>query len=316
MSTPRIHVEAWDPAYGAPITPDDALAPSESEVDTTVETDDTWEPIRGEDDGVGDVWFVDGVERIDARITIDRGEGIPGSGLCGSIAVGAVRWDRIERRAEVAVERVERYVIVGEGETAPGITAGNLRYLPRSVASSDPGDLRKDLHNTMRQAEGELSRDLAEDGHFVVGDGPVSKETSREAVGYIKTHRVSYLSGHAAECVRALPVGHRTPLFLLGGSTAYPRYSWYSRIAERPDTHAWYGIVRGDVSQVVSEAVAARLAGRCAALLPLVAAPAHTDPRAPQNLVPIAALERALRRRLGDRGLTHRAIAGAVRGGA
>jgi hypothetical protein len=54
------------------------------------------------------------------------------------------------------------------------------------------------------------------------------------------------------------------------------------------------------------------MADRSAAVLPLVASEAHIDPRAPQNLVPIAALERDLRHRMGDRGLVYRALREAV----
>jgi hypothetical protein len=38
----------------------------------------------------------------------------------------------------------------------------------------------------------------------------------------------------------------------------------------------------------------------------------HIDPRAPQNLVPIGALERELRHRMGDPGLVYRALRLAV----
>ena len=54
------------------------------------------------------------------------------------------------------------------------------------------------------------------------------------------------------------------------------------------------------------------MAGLTAALLPRTASEPHIDPRAPQNLVPVAALERELRRRMGDRGLVFRAIRSAV----
>ena len=53
-----------------------------------------------------------------------------------------------------------------------------------------------------------------------------------------------------------------------------------------------------------------------AALLPLAAMPLHLDARAPQNLVPIAALEKELRRWLGDEGLVRRALRTAVNGAA
>jgi hypothetical protein len=43
-----------------------------------------------------------------------------------------------------------------------------------------------------------------------------------------------------------------------------------------------------------------------------VASQAHLDPRAPQNLVPIGALERELRHRMGDPGLVYRALRAVV----
>ena len=54
------------------------------------------------------------------------------------------------------------------------------------------------------------------------------------------------------------------------------------------------------------------IADRSAALLPVVASEPHLDPRAPQNLVPIGALERQLRHRMGDPGLVYRALRAAV----
>jgi hypothetical protein len=50
------------------------------------------------------------------------------------------------------------------------------------------------------------------------------------------------------------------------------------------------------------------LADTTAKLLPRFASSEHKDPRAPQNLYPIGALERELRRRLGDPHLLYRAL--------
>ena len=88
----RIFVESWSPEYGAPL---DAatLAPAEGSVDESVETS-AWAPRDGIDDGVERVAFVDGVRRIDARLTIDDPEDGPVPGLCGTFVVGAVRWSR------------------------------------------------------------------------------------------------------------------------------------------------------------------------------------------------------------------------------
>jgi hypothetical protein len=56
----------------------------------------------------------------------------------------------------------------------------------------------------------------------------------------------------------------------------------------------------------IDEAI--RLADTVAAILPRFASEPHKDPRAPQNLYPIAGLERTLRRRLGDPSLMERAL--------
>ena len=57
------------------------------------------------------------------------------------------------------------------------------------------------------------------------------------------------------------------------------------------------------------------LADRTAAMLPRFASEPHIDPRAPQNLVPIGALERELRRRLGDKNFVFRALREAIGAG-
>jgi hypothetical protein len=56
----------------------------------------------------------------------------------------------------------------------------------------------------------------------------------------------------------------------------------------------------------VPEAVA--LADQVTAALPRFASEAHKDGRAPQNLYPIAGLERDLRHRLGDPQILYRAL--------
>ena len=70
--------------------------------------------------------------------------------------------------------------------------------------------------------------------------------------------------------------------------------------------------MRCEASGQLPKDQAATIADRTAALLPIVASEPHVDPRAPQNLVPIGALEKELRHRMGDRGLVYRALREAV----
>jgi hypothetical protein len=72
--------------------------------------------------------------------------------------------------------------------------------------------------------------------------------------------------------------------------------------------------VRHESSADRPVAGALRLAQLTAATRPRYASTPHKEPRAPQNLFPIAGLERELRRRLGDAAFVHRALRVAAAG--
>jgi hypothetical protein len=92
----------------------------------------------------------------------------------------------------------------------------------------------------------------------------------------------------------------------------FARYSWYVRLADVEGGHAWSGIARCEISGGLSKERAIELANHVTGFLPALASLPHLDPRAPQNLVPIGALERHLRRFLGDQKLAYRALRQAV----
>ena len=60
--------------------------------------------------------------------------------------------------------------------------------------------------------------------------------------------------------------------------------------------------------RAVPRSEAAAVADACTLALPRYASEAHKDARAPQNLYPIAGLERELRHRLGDARLLYRSL--------
>jgi hypothetical protein len=302
----RIFVEGWSPSYGAPLDTAE-LAPAEGSVDETVERAE-WSAIAGVDDGVDTIAFVDGVRRIDARLTIDDPLG-PVPGVCGTLAVGAVRWDRRARRSVVVEERVERWAVLAGGrpEVFPTVDL-QPPYETLTIADRDGDALVWALQTRMRAAEGELAAELAADD-FVFADGPLNELGPNQVVGIVKSHRVTYLSPERTACVATLSVGERTPLFAIKD---FGRYSWYVRLGTIPDGHAWSGIVRCEASAHLPIDTVRTIADRTAALLPLLASAPHLDPRAPQNLVPIGALERDLRHRMGDAGLVYRALRAAV----
>ena len=137
-------------------------------------------------------------------------------------------------------------------------------------------------------------------------DGPLgSRRVLPGTVGYVKTHHVSYLPAALRGVVGALEAGERTPVFCVGDRFA--RHSWYLRLPGEV-SHAWAGVVRCEAASDVEVAAAIALADRMAVVLPRYASTAHKDPRAPQNLFPIAGLERELRHRLGDPLVIQRAL--------
>jgi hypothetical protein len=304
----RIFVEGWSPEYGTPLDRDEAFAPAEGSVDDTVETAE-WVPRDGVDDHIPTVAFVDGVRRVDARLTLDDPMLGPIPGLCGTLAVGATVWDRTVPRSYVTDEHVERWAVLGGGraETFPPV---DLEPPFATVASpdDDPAGLIRVLHSAMRRAEGHTASRLSAE-HFVVADGPLNELAPQPAIGYIKSHRVAYLEPQRNTVIAALEPGQRTPLFTIAD---YRRYSWYVRLARPPGGHSWSGVVRCEASGQLSRDEVVVIADRAAAILPLVASQEHLDPRAPQNLVPIGALERALRHRMGDPRLVYRALRAAV----
>ena len=309
----QLYVEGWAPDYGTPYEADPVDADLlDDKADETVEIDGPWSPLEGMDDGVDTVAFVDGVRRVDARLTLEDDDG-PQPGICGSYGVGAVRWNRSIPRSEVTDPDIQRIAVFGNGKAAPVPVAGpQIAYRTESVDDEDPRALIQHFHGLMRKAEARLSERLAQDGLFVIADGPINDLSATEKVGYVKTHRTRYLSDQHAGIIAELRAGQRTPLFLIGAAGNYPRYSWYLRLADLRGGHSWTGVVRCEVSSHLGIEQAIVVANRASALLPLVASEPHVDPRAPQNLVPIGALERELRRRLGDPTFIHRSLRAAV----
>ncbi len=137
-------------------------------------------------------------------------------------------------------------------------------------------------------------------------DGPVrGREHLPRVLGFIKSHQIAYLEPRLHAMVAALGPRERTPVFLIGGS--WDRFSWYLRLPG-PRSHPWSGIARLECAANVSAAEVIALANLSQAVLPRFASEEFKDPRAPQNLYPVGALEKELRRRLGHPGLIYRAL--------
>ncbi len=304
----RFAVESWDPAYGV-ATDELALEQRDDPVDATVEIAPAdWAPIRpAPADDVGSLAFIDGVRRIDARVWVADGDGLPERpGVCATVAAGAVVSSA--DGARVVAAEVERGLYTAAAGAGPVITR-HATYELRPTTDDTDEQIYLRIHNHMSSLESAVSERLGDVADTIVFDGPIRARTLPHGIGYVKTQHVQYLADAEHAVLGRLDAGERTPLFLIGGRA--PRWSWYLRLPG-PRSHRLAGVVRLEAPAIGTAADAAARADALSATLPRFASKPHHDARAPQNLYPIAALERQLRRRLGDVKLLERSLRAAA----
>jgi hypothetical protein len=285
-----------------------ALVPSDVPVDLDAEVAlADWAPRRPAPGAApwSDVLFVDGVRRVEARAWITDERGVTRQGICASYAAGAVRSNG---RAEVVQAEVRRGLFC-RAEGADDVVTRHGTYVLRATPEDDPDTLSLALQGQMGDLEvavAQAARAAQPGDAPLVVDGPLRQHRLLPgAVGYIKTLHAAYGPPVVLEVAGRLDAGERTPLFVVGDR--FTRWSWYLRLpGER--AHPLAGIVRCEASADLSVAEAAALADAASLSLPRYASRPHKDTRAPQNLYPIAGLERDLRRRLGDQTLMTRAL--------
>lgn len=306
----RMWVEAWSPEYGTSygLREDDGTFGAEEPQGEPV-GEVPWAPVDPRPVACPPVAFLDGVSRVDARVFLDTG-GDPAVGLCGSVGVGAMLTDGAAR---FGPPRISRARVFGPGvEPSAPLCIGSLAYEDRPARSATPEGIRMALERLREEAEVAMAASLAHDGWVVIADGRLRRVEPAEIVGYIKSQDGRYLGPDLAPIVGALGPGQRTPLFGLRRSH---HYSWYLRLAASNGGHPWAGIVRCEVSASLPQSRVIALADLTAAHLPRFASPGYWDSRSPQNLVPIATLERRLWHLLGDREIVLRRIRAAAAAG-
>jgi hypothetical protein len=337
----RFSVDGWDPSYGASFEVEGQLEESRATIDPDVELPAArWRPIDpGGTDPLPDaLLFVDGVRRIEARVWV---EGDPGSGeataaLCASYAAGVVCCCKAGshlvvgelRRGLFSVDPHARDIATRAGDYRVSTVSNRRPEVPVMAA------LTAKLQDKLAEVEkiaaarargpagagsgrlpgghpGDSERDL------LVVDGPLrGRENLPRALGYIKSHHKTYLPPELNALVGALGVSQRTPVFHMTNisrtGTAWERRSWYLRLPCPPGA-PWAGVVRIECAADLPMTEVTRLAGLSQRCLSRFASTEYKDSRAPQNLYPIAGLERELRRRLGDPQLLYRALREAAR---
>lgn len=307
-----------------------------------------WRPIDPDPAGSlpDALLFVDGVRRVEAQLWIDgdappgdhsgdhRGDfpdrgawpgagpagaaGDPSAALCASYAAGVVCC--CAAGAHLVVTELRRGLF-SVAPHASDIRTRAGRYQAQHVRVKRAGapvitTLSQALQGKLAEVEaiaatearGGTARghpaDSASD--LLIVDGPLrGRQHLPRVLGYIKSHHATYLPPELNALVRALAPGQRTPAFHMG--TSWDRHSWYLRLPSPPGS-PWAGVVRVECPADLPVAEVTRLAGLSQRCLSRFASAPYKDSRAPQNLYPIAGLERELRRRLGDPRLLYRAL--------
>lgn len=280
--------------------------------------------------------FVDGVMRIEARLTRTGADGETRMGLAGSWGAGAALAEQ-GRPMEIARATTGRAVVFAGGEPValPRHEAG-WSWAPFAVEGEELDAARHHLRDTMRAQEARIAERLADEGRLTVFDGPLhpvrrglasgrggsgrdgnGRGGSRRGtdarpglVGYVKTHHRRMLAREQWRRVPGLAPGERSSLF----RTKVGLYACYLRVgAAGPWAGAWAGIARLEVPAEAGREAGIAVVDEAAGWLPHFVPALHRDARAPVNLTPVAGLERRLRRLLGSARMAQRAVREVVR---
>ncbi len=343
----RLRFEPWPPEYDTSLHDELGVTGDSAPFgDTNYAVElEQWRPVQTKLLSISfeRLYFIDGRRRSEGRVFAEwETAGIKRSlpGLLGTYAVGLAEIETERqtscRIAEAAVERV--LILAHEGAKALHIPAsesrlGELVYRPAWVdlkpASEEGNETQTDkaqannstndtlelqLQALMRQAERRLASRKRFGNNLLIVDGTLpsdAKDPFDASLGYVKTIHNLRLPPEEQRTLFELQFAQRSPVFEIGGRL--PRFSWYLRLDTPVDWyHSLSGIVRLEVYHNPETGRnldwASRIADWSCTTLPRLAAKSYRDPRAPQQLMPVAALERELGRRMGDRGIVRRRI--------
>lgn len=304
----QIFLDPWNPEFVPSIqaeSPEEGAAP-QAQLD--IESAE-WKPIRPAFIQ-SDFIFVDGVRRVEARVILQDEKIL--YGIFGSAAAGAMMMtsNRLNTVGESLIKTaIERYFITGGTALPfehPLRIRPNFEFAPVSVPDESAQAPAQKLQQLMRDAEGKVIDSISKEREncVIVADGPLHFPWARQssAVGYIKSFHEWYLPQSHVPGLGTLEVGERTPLFLIYGQGAqFPdRFAWFVRLSKPAECDSpLSGLARLEAACDLGLDKAKKLADRTVALCGFVAKK-YRDPRSPQNLLPIGALEKSLKHLLGE----------------
>ncbi|MCX5970062.1 MAG: hypothetical protein NTV14_00860 [Coprothermobacterota bacterium] len=325
----RIKPDYWQSFYSGALEPNEERSPGKYRVELDAEVEPSKFGAREVGSRLllrGAVAFVDGVRRIDLHAIVE--DLPPHIGLFGSVATGAMVMEESQSVGAthgsplLTLQEALRHVQVSRLflTNAPDPTEGNisslatsallgsLRYEVRVVRSSEPQAFNNALMNRMAELESDTSARLfKEEGvAMVISDGPIPFERSAgsdtsKLVGLIKSVRELYLPREQLPVLARLHLGERSHLFAIRYEDARTsKLSCFVRLqGVSAFVSSFANLVRLEIP-LMARSQAISLADSAAAIAIHYASNVYADARAPQNLYPVAALEAALKNRLGD----------------
>ena len=316
-------VDGWDPTYGTSLELEEDLGESSAEVDLGIEVPpDRWRPISPGPPVAPPcpVLFVDGVRRIEARVWIDDvRNGSPATdasaAICASYAAGVVCCcdagahflSAETRRGLFTVAPHAEDIVTSAGPYAASFAKPDPK-VPLSVTLSSAlqarlADIellvavgaREQIDRTFACRRRSAGGGRAAAWPWPPAEGPrVHQESSRGLPADGSALDDRHVERRPTDA--RVQDGDKLGPALLVPATPLP--------AQRSLGRHRAGRMLPDLP--VNEVVA--LANLSQVTLVRFASTEYKDARAPQNLYPIAGLERELRRRLGDSRLLYRAL--------
>ena len=261
-----------------------------------------WEPLEGVDDGIEH-------DRLRRRRPTDRRPAHPGRSRSRGPIAGALRDVRRRRHAlgpprpSLRGHRRARRAVGGAGRRPRGASCRPSTLDPPYDTTTSRVRRSRPPHDRSctRRCAAPRARPppRSPPTRFVIADGPLNEPPAPP------DGRLRQEPPRDVPAARAQRGGRRSSrpdsARRCSRSPTTKRYSWYVRLAMLHGGHSWTGhrALRGVRPAPEGRRADDRRSHRRACCRSSRSEP-HIDPRAPQNLVPIGALERELRHRMGD----------------
>ena len=324
----RLRLDPWAVEYNTAYHAETA-GDGREDVDTSVEG--PWRRRKPESAETfwNDLYFLDGSRRIEARVLLEQDAAQVAFGALGTYGVGVVSCCAKKSRQASFLHGdetlfVRRICALSSGHSTADFALietrsrlGKLHYEVVGTAERDPDAVVRRLQTEMLDAEKRLASRLVSQNSaaLIICDGPrpfIGGE--KNVIGYLKTIHEPKISEAELNVVRGLEQSERSPLYLVRTRDAENSYfEWFLRLRDpRPWLYSLAGMVRlqAYAGPNWSERLpwTANLADWSCRNLPEFASRQHQDPRAPQQLLPIRALEGELSRRMGNAQIIRRRV--------